>query len=231
MSTKKTSRKKTAIIIDDHPLFSKSLETILLDLGYSEVFLEKSGQAGISAAKSLCPDLVTIDIELPDLSGFDIVKACKPLCLESLFIFISMHEDHLFAHRARDFGADAYIAKSEDEEEIKACIQLAQKDKFHVSKSINENLKSYSSGIINQPLVKDEPDFSVLTDQEKNILYLLQQGKTSKEIGGVLEISHRTVQNHRSNICNKLNLNGPNALLKIAVEHVNILLNERKMKQ
>ena len=130
MSTKKTSRKKTAIIIEDHPLFSKSLEAILLDLGYSEVFLETSGRSGISAAKMLHPSLITIDIELPDLSGFDIVKACKSLCLESLFVFISMHEDHLFAHRAREFGADAYIAKSEDEEEIKTCIQLAQKINF-----------------------------------------------------------------------------------------------------
>ena len=222
----KNNSPQTAVIIEDHPLFIKSLQPILLDLDFTEVLMEKTGQGGIGTVLELRPGLVLVDIGLPDISGFEVIKTCKPRCPDALFIVLSMHEDPRFARRALDLGVDGYLAKSDDEEAVRTCIREVRAGGAYVSKSLEAKLAEYSCENPDTETLQGVADFSSLTQQERRILYLLYRGKTSKEIGIDLNISYRTVQNHRSNICTKLNLRGTNVLLRFVVDNAELLFSD-----
>ena len=227
--TEKSNKPRKAVIIEDHPLFTRSLEPIFRELGFAEILTEKTGQRGIDTVLETLPDLVLIDIGLPDVSGFEVIKVCKPLCPEAAFVVLSMHEDPRFALRALELGANAYLTKSEDEEAVRTCVRDVLAGGAYVSKSLEAKMAVYSDAGVSADASQGSLDFSILTQQEKRILYLLYQGKTSKEIGISLHVSYRTVQNHRSNICTKLNLRGTNVLLRFVVDNAELLFSDMQV--
>jgi DNA-binding NarL/FixJ family response regulator len=134
-----------------------------------------------------------------------------------------MHNEYSFAKRALDLGASGYIVKSDDEKLIFDCINSVEAGEFFVSNSVQAQDDDFTIQIDNDLASNADLDFSLLTLQERRILYLMHQGKTSKQIGKELKISYRTVQNHRNNICSKYNLRGTNILLKFAIENADRL--------
>ncbi|MES9993393.1 MAG: response regulator transcription factor [Candidatus Thiodiazotropha sp.] len=211
--------KKKAVVIDDHPLIGKSLKPLLNYCGYPDVTLFTTSESGIQTINREHPNLVITDIELPDGSGFEILKACSHLFQETKFIVISMHNEHSFVKRALDLGASGYIVKSDDEKLICDCINSVEAGGVFISNSVGAQENDFTLKNASSSLSKAELDISLLTSQERRILYLMHQGKTSKQIGRELNISYRTVQNHRNNICSKYKLRGTNILLKFAIEN------------
>ncbi|MES9970388.1 MAG: response regulator transcription factor [Candidatus Thiodiazotropha sp.] len=218
--------KKKAIVIDDHPLIGKSLKPLLNYCGYPEVILLTSSESGVQTINNEHPNLVITDIELPDGSGFDLLKACSHLLQETKFIVISMHNEYSFVKRALDLGASGYIVKSDDEKLICDCINSVEADSVFISNSVHAQENDFTIEKVNGSISKPDLDLSLITSQERRVLYLMHQGKTSKQIGKELSISYRTVQNHRSNICTKYNLRGTNVLLKFAIENADHLFPE-----
>ncbi|MEW8349265.1 MAG: response regulator transcription factor [Candidatus Thiodiazotropha taylori] len=215
--------KKRAVIIDDHPLIGNSLKPLLNYCGYPEVISLTTCASGIHSINEEYPNLVLTDIELPDGSGFDVLKTCSHLFDKTNFIVISMHDEYSFAKRALDLGARGYIVKSDDEKLICDCVNAVELGKVFISNSVRDQGNDFTLEKGNGFTSKTDLDISLLTLQERRILYLMHQGKTSKQIGKELNISYRTVQNHRNNICSKYKLRGTNILLKFAIENADRL--------
>lgn len=129
-------------------------------------------------------------------------------------------EEDIF-DEAMDFGIKGYVLKDSAVNDIIECILSVNEDNYYISPNVSNLLVNRRNKSKN--LIKKNPELGNLTKTERNILRFISENKTSKEIAEVLFLSHRTVENHRTNISNKLNLKGSHSLLKFAIENKSYL--------
>ena len=213
---------KRIIIADDHPVFRKGLIEVVTAGGeYTVVGNCGDGQTALAMIKELEPDAALVDVQMPKMNGFDLLKALNDARSTTLVVFLTMHnEEHLF-QRAMELGAKAYLLKESATDDILQCLQSVSQGKYYVSGSISDYLfrlnERLKSGAEKQGLHK-------LTSTELKVLKLISEKMSSKEIAEAMYISVRTVENHRNNICTKLDLHGANALLPFALENKHLLV-------
>jgi DNA-binding NarL/FixJ family response regulator len=216
------STKLRVIIADDHPIFRKGL---LLAIG-SERSIEIAGEAGdgfqaLYLTEKLKPDVIVLDIEMPGMSGLQVAREIIQRHLPVHITFLTMYKEEDMFNEAMDLGVKGYVLKESAVSDIVDAIKTVAADRYYLSPSISEYL--VSRGDRTRLLLKKKPQVENLTVTERKVLRLISENKTSKEIGEELKISFRTVENHRMNICNKLEIHGSHSLLKFAIEFKAVL--------
>lgn len=209
------------VIADDHSLVRKGLRQVLESNPNYSIIEAENGEEALQKIHSEHPAIAILDVEMPKMTGFDVVRKINNESLSVDIIFLTMFKEEAVFNKAMDVGAKGYVLKENTVSEILQCIQSVLEGKYYLSPSISEfllrrNSKSTTSA-------SDKAGIHLLTPAEKNILKLLAQMKTNQEIADELHISIKTVHNHRSNVCEKLELRGTHALLKFAVEHASEL--------
>lgn len=201
------------VVADDHPVFRKGLIDIIKDLPGISVVAE--AQDGVEAYQQITakrPDLAILDIEMPHLTGIDVCAKVLKEKSATKFIVLTMHKDKDFYQDAMRMGVMGYVLKDNAIGDILACIQSVLMGQKYLSPGLEQML-------VETKKTEHTVDLSSLTATEKIILKLIADQKTSAEIANLLFVSGNTIENHRSSINKKLQLEGKNSLLKFAIEH------------
>jgi DNA-binding NarL/FixJ family response regulator len=217
MSSKKKSAKSNhrVFIVEDHPVFREGLVRML----NTETDLEVCGEAGdfnagLKGIKKFKPDLVLVDLELPDKSGLDLIKKVRSLKIPVKMLVVSMYDEALYADRVLRAGGDGYIMKEESPEEIVRAIRDVLEGHIYVSEEVMAG--NFQAPVKVAPKTEKRP-LDQLTDLELSILELLGRGQTNSEIADRLGLKAKDIDGHSSGIRKKLKLKTDNALIRYAV--------------
>ena len=209
---------KTKILIaDDHGLIRKGLKQLLDLKEQFEVLEAADGEQALQFVETQQPDIAILDIEMPKLSGFEVAQIVYQRGLSVNVVFLTMYSDEAIFNKAMDIGVKGYVLKENTVTEIENCIDVVSRGKYYLSPSISSFLIRRNQRVMSPE--SDKLGLDQLTSTERIILKELSNMKTNQEIAEEMGVSVKTIQNHRNNICSKLDLRGAHALLKFAVEN------------
>jgi len=211
--------KKTILIVDDHPLFREGLKSLIKSYSEFEVVGEaENGKQGINKAKKLKPDLVIMDLSLPDQSGIDVTRRIRSILFETRIMILSMHSKIEYITKAFQAGAHGYVVKESATEKLIECLTAISKDEYFLDTSLSHKVvKNLMESDEKEAKITDA-GYRTLTPREQQIMGLLAEGLSTKDIADQLFISPKTVENHRSNIMNKLDLHSTMELVRYAAK-------------
>lgn len=217
------SKQITVILADDHPIVRQGLRQIIEEEEKLSVVTEAdNGREAIEAIEKYTPDIAVLDIDMPEINGFDVARWIRKEDVSTKIVFLTMHKDEDIFNSAIDLGAMGFILKESALEDIIECIETVANKKNYVSSSLTTFLMNRTRRAIN--LSEKKPSINDLTPTERRILQLISEELKTAEIAEKLFISPRTVDKHRSNICRKLDLKGIHSLFKFAVLNKSKLL-------
>jgi two-component system response regulator NreC len=202
------------LLVDDHEVVRSGLQ-MLLDSEPEVVIVGNaaSGEEALAKVEQLQPDVVVMDIGLPDISGIEATQRIKEKWPQTAVVALTIHEDESYFFQMLDAGASGYIPKRAAPEELLTAIRAAAQGEVYLYPSLAKLLvKDY----LTEP-EQDDKRQDDLTDREEEVLELVADGYTNREIGQQLSISHKTVARHRENIMRKLNLHSRVELVKYAI--------------
>lgn len=209
------SKRRRVLIVDDHPMMREGLRSAinrapdLIVCGEAENALQ-----AMNAVQKLGPDLALVDITLPGKSGLELVKDLKRAHPQLAVLAISMHDESLYAERVLRAGAGGYISKQQAPDELLRAIRQVLDKQVYVSKKVSENLLRRLS----RQSPGDVSSMSLLTDREFEVLQLLAEGESQKDIARRLHLSAKTIAVHSANIRQKLNLQTTAQLIRYAIQ-------------
>lgn len=213
------AEQKSIIIIDDHPLFREGLKTIISrDDRFKVVGEAGSGHEGFDMVKRLKPDLVVIDISLPDQSGIQLARDLRELLSEIKILIVSMHSKIDYIAEAFQAGATGYVVKESASERLLQGLKSVAKGDYYLDSSVSH---AVVENLMKSPLKAakiTDADYATLTPREQEVMRLLAEGLSSKAVAEKLFISPKTVENHRANIMNKLGLHSTIELVRYAAK-------------
>ncbi len=208
------------IIADDHPIFREGLRQILeKDSRIKIVGEADNGAKAFELIQEKKPDIALLDIDMPKMTGLEVLKKVADMPLK--IVFLTMYSEEDIFDEAMGLGIKGYVLKDSAVNDILECIFSVNEGNYFISPSMSNLLLRRRQKLAE--LRKATPMLDNLTPTEKKILKFISQNKTSKEIAEILFLSHRTVENHRTNISNKLNLRGSHSLIKFAIENKSLL--------
>ncbi len=211
------------LIADDHPLMRRGLRlSVEEDPGLKVVGEASDGEAALTLITKLQPHVALLDIEMPKLDGLAVAREVVKRRLKTEIVILTLHSNQDLFRSAMDLGCKGYILKDSAVQEVVAGIHAVASGRPYISSAITADLLQTRNQA--DPKAKSALT-NHLTPTELRIMRLIASGKTSKEIGADLSIHYRTVENHRTNICRKLELDGEgaNALLRFALQNKSIL--------
>jgi len=204
------------LLVDDHAVVRSGLRMLLM----SEEDMEIVGEAGnaaeaLEAARLLKPDVILMDIGLPDMSGIEATREIRKLHPDAAVVALTIHEDEEYFFKMLDAGARGYVPKRAAPEELITAIRAAAVNEVYIYPSlakllVRDYLSQDHSGEQSKALDN-------LTDREQEVLTFLAEGKSNDEIAEALVISPKTVARHRENIMHKLNLHSRAELVRYAI--------------
>ena len=195
------------LVADDHPMLLKGLLHELNDYGFNVLEGASNGAIALEIINSKQPTIAILDINMPLLTGFEVIKKCKERGSHTRFIILTSYKEKEVILKAKNMGVSGYLLKDEPFLEIKNCIQAAMKNEFYASKVFDK--------VFQTEIYPELEKIKYLSPSERTIVRLIAQEKTSKDISDLLAISIRTVQKHRSNIISKLDLSSDSDALSL----------------
>jgi len=205
------------VIADDHSIFRDGLRRVIEQAGFRVVAEEADGEAALERIRQLRPDVAVLDIDMPVRDGLSVTRALQQERLAIHVVILTMHNDELHLEEALGLGVKGYIVKDCAASEVVSCIKAVRAGETHISPSLSAHLLRRTRRAAG--FVQEQPGVKTLTPTERRILALLVDCKTSKAIASELGVSTRTIETHRVNICDKLNLQGTHALVRFAMMH------------
>lgn len=199
------------VVADDHPLLLAGVVSVL-QKEIKDVIIHEAtnGAEALQKVIEVEPDITILDIEMPFLNGVEVAQKIIAAHLHTKIIFLTLHKERSLFNEIKDMGIDGYILKEFSTDEITQCINAVLKGDKYYSKKIEGFIEK--SGV----------DLSIFTKTEINIIKLIGQEKTTKEIAEMLFVSPNTIDSHRYNICKKLELKPEkNSLLKWVLQNAN----------
>jgi DNA-binding NarL/FixJ family response regulator len=208
----------TVLIADDHPIVRKGLRQLIESDPQLKIVEETGdGQSALDRIEQLQPDVAVLDLDMPGKGGFEVVREMRKSRFATEVIIVTMHCEADLFDEAMDLGVKGYVLKDTAVTDIIAGIKSVAAGRHFISPQLSAYLVNRNSRAAH--LATAKPSLADLTPTEKKILLLIGEGKSSKEIADLLFVNYRTVENHRTNICTKLELHGSHALLKFALHH------------
>lgn len=200
------------MLADDHTILVDAFRK-LLEPHYEIVGTVSDGRALLDAAPSLNPDVVVIDIGMPLMNGMEAGNRLKELLPSVKVIFLTMNEDPDLAVEAMRSGASGYLLKSSAAEELIRAIEMALKGKIYITRQIGRGMEK---SFIRNPNVKRQA--KALTPRQREVVQLLAEGKSMKEVASVLKVTPRTVAFHKYRVMEELNLGTTAELIQFAIK-------------
>lgn len=202
------------LLADDHRIVLEGLKN-LLESEYDVVGMAEDGHTLVKEALRLKPDVVIADISMPSLNGIDAVGQIRKEGLNPKVIFLTMHNDALYAKEVLDMGASGFVLKHSASSELIMAIQEALRGNTHISPVISQELLR---------LCKDNKDgheglFGNLSLRQREVLKLLAEGNSAKEVARLLKITSRTVEFHKYSIMQQLKIKTSAELVPFAIKH------------
>lgn len=208
----------SVVIADDHPFVRKGIRDTIVEDGRFTVVDEVSyGDWVCDSVRRHAPNFLVLDLNLPRMHGIEIIKLLKKEEKIPHIIVMTMHKEEEIVDAVRELGVRGYLLKESAESNLIQCMEKVLDGEYYLSPELSSYLLSKKQRV--ETSLASKPALETLTAAEKNVLRLIAQHLTSREIGEMLHISVNTVNNHRNNICRKLDLHGINGLLKFAIEH------------
>jgi DNA-binding NarL/FixJ family response regulator len=206
------------LIADDHPIFRHGLREIIEQSSKFKIIAEAAdGEAALRLVAELKPDIAIVDMDMPRFDGLKMMREINKAGLTVAVIFLTMHKEEDLYNVAMDLGVKAYVLKENAATDIVIALKAVAEGETYVSPWMSDINQRRQNRV--QELLSSRPQIETLSPAERRILKLIAEDHTSKEIASLLSISFKTVENHRLNICNKLNLHGSHSLLKFAFDH------------
>ena len=204
------------LLADDHNIMRRGLRLLLERQPGLEVVAEAAdGREAVERAEATRPDIVVLDIAMPKMSGIEAAQRIRTLLPQAAIVILSMHSDEGYVLRALKAGAKGYLLKDSAESDLIDAIKAVSDGKAFFSPEISK--------ILVEDYVRDmrkrgaEDSYELLTSREREVLYLLAEGKSNKDIATLLDLSLYTVETHRRNLQEKLNLHSLAELILYAV--------------
>lgn len=207
----------TIVVADDHPIFRQGLRQIIEKHPGLRVIAEAdNGRAALELITMHAPAVAVLDLNMPELDGFAVARRVRELQLPTRIVILTMHNDELHFSQAIELGVRGYLIKDGAATEAVSCIRTVAAGGEYVTPSLSSYLlrRSRRTSSTHEPA-----GIGDLTPTERRVLSLLADLKTTKQIAAELGVSPRTIDNHRAHICAKLELQGPHALTKFALDH------------
>ncbi|MCI0388389.1 MAG: response regulator transcription factor [Acidobacteria bacterium] len=200
------------LLADDHNVVRKGLRRTIEEHNEWEVCGETSnGREAVALALELKPDIVVLDLTMPDLNGIEATRQIKKILPQTEILIFTMHESEEMIHRALEAGARGFILKSDDELELVEAIKVISRHRPFFTAAASEALLDN--------FLRTSVKESVLTDREREVVQLLAEGKANKEVAVALDISVKTAETHRAAIMRKLEIDSLAELVRYAIRN------------
>jgi DNA-binding NarL/FixJ family response regulator len=205
----------SVVIADDHQIFRDGLRSLLQSKSNFDVLGEASdGRTTVSLARDLHPDVVIMDVVMPDMNGIEATQQITAEANGSKVLALSMYSDKRMVKRMLDAGASGYLLKDCAFEELTVAIDTVLADRLYLSPLMSALLSNGAAAADPSARIAES---NILTARETEVLRLVAEGRTTREIAGQLRISVKTVETHRKHIMDKLGLHSVASLTKYAV--------------
>ena len=207
-------RRPRVLLADDHKIVAEGLRSIL-EPEFEIVGTVEDGRALVEAAQKLNPDVIVVDISMPLLNGIEAARQLKKGSSQAKVVFLTMHPDVTYATRALEAGASGYVLKHAAPSELITAIREALKGRIYLTPLIAKDvLESFSVG--SRKARKSDLE---LTPRQREVLQLVSEGRSAKEIASILHISTRTVEFHKYRLMEALGIRTNAELIQYAIKH------------
>jgi DNA-binding NarL/FixJ family response regulator len=206
------------VIAEDHPFFRNGLRQALHQAPRIDLVAEASdGLTALEQIRALRPDIAILDIGLPQMNGFALLRTVREERVPVEVVFLTIHDEEDMFEEALKLGAKGYLLKDCTESELLRCIAAVALGQHYASPAMTTYLVKKSHLV--ERFAKHTPGLGLLTPQERAILKRIAEEKTSRQIAQDMGIARKTVDAHRSNICRKLEIRGQHVLTRFAARH------------
>jgi DNA-binding NarL/FixJ family response regulator len=209
--------KMRILLIDDHPLFREGLKAIIArNTGYEVIGEAGTAGQGLQMVRELKPDLVLIDLSLPDQSGIELIRDICHFSPKIRMMVVSMHSKIDYIVKAFQSGATGYLVKESASEMLMQGIERVLKGDYYMDPSVSHQVVKKLAALPSKNAVVNTSGYDALTIREQEVLVMLAEGLSAKQIADKLFISPKTAENHRSSIMRKLELHSAIELARYA---------------
>jgi two-component system response regulator NreC len=210
-------KKLRLLVADDHKIFRQGITKLLEEESDMNIVGEAAdGREAVQKATELKPDVILMDIAMANLNGLEATKKIKKVLPSARVIMLTMHKNEEYILQSFQAGASGYILKEGAVEELVSAIRSIYQDKSFLSPTISKTL--IDAYLRKMETGKTETPFDLLTDREREVLQLIAEGYTNREVAKALFISVKTVEAHRAHIMQKLNIHDIAKLVKYAIQ-------------
>jgi DNA-binding NarL/FixJ family response regulator len=209
--------RKTIVIVDDHTLFREGLKAIISRNPAYEVVGETGrGDDALQMAKGLRPNLILVDISLPDQNGIDLAAQLRKSLPKTAIMIVTMHSKVDYIVNAFQAGATGFVTKDSAPERLLQAIDVVLKGEYFMDSTVSQKVVQRLAGLKSTGSSKPDSGYETLTPREQEVLALLAEGHALKHISERLFISPKTVENHRTSIMRKLGARSTFELIRYA---------------
>jgi DNA-binding NarL/FixJ family response regulator len=202
--------KQRILLADDHPMFRQGLKALLEREGYEIVAEAADGHEAVRLARQLSPDLAVLDLGMPLLNGIDAAKQMLKQTAGIQVIVLTMYEEEAYVLEALRAGIRGYVLKAQAAADLVGAIKEVVRGSVYLSPGISKT-------VVDAYIGKSELPADPLTDRERQVLQLVAEGKTTKEVAQILGLSVKTADSHRTRIMQKLEIHDTATLVRYAV--------------
>jgi two-component system, NarL family, response regulator NreC len=207
------SKKIQVLLADDHTILRRGVKMLIASQKDMEVVGEaNTGRAAIEEAERLRPDVIVMDVSMPELNG---IEATRQICTKmpkAKIVALSMHRDSVYVREILRAGARGYLLKESEDEELLKAIRFVHQGRAYLSPDISDTILGDYGKQANNPV-------DLLTAREREVLQMIAEGKTNKEVAGALGLSVYTIESHRGSVMEKLNLHSTGDIIRFAVRN------------
>lgn len=208
-----TTKKIRVLLADDHTVVRRGFGLILSRQSDLEVVGEASnGREAVELAENLQPDVVVIDVSMPELNGIEGTRRITELCPRTRVLALSMHRDAVYVREILRAGARGYVVKDADDDALLVAVRAVSRGEAYLSPSIADAVLTDYRRHVTDPV-------DLLTSREREVLQMIAEGRTNKEIANTLKLSVYTVEAHRGKIMEKLNLHNTGDIVRFAIRN------------